>query len=198
MNVMNREPGDLSPCLRASVVKILLLVTSLLLTACGNAPTPPAPPPPKVTVARPVEREVVEWDEYTARLEAVDSVEVRARVSGYLESVHFADGAMVQEGRPAVHHRSAAVRGASASAPRPSVALAKARLESGREEPDARRQAGVEQRHLAGGGRHARRRGAPGEGRRARRRGGGRRGAARRRVHRGARAGERPRRAASW
>jgi len=51
-----------------------------------------------VTVARPVEREVVEWDEYTARLEAVDAVDVRARVSGYLEAVKFTDGAMVLDG----------------------------------------------------------------------------------------------------
>ncbi len=66
--------------------------------ACGNAPAPQAPAPAKVSVARPVERDVVEWDEYTARLEAVDSVEVRARVSGYLEAVRFADGATVKEG----------------------------------------------------------------------------------------------------
>jgi multidrug efflux pump subunit AcrA (membrane-fusion protein) len=67
----------------------------LLLAACGPAPAPVTPPPAKVTVARPVERDVVEWDEYTARLEAVDAVEVRARVSGYLEAVRFADGATV-------------------------------------------------------------------------------------------------------
>ncbi|MGH7856151.1 MAG: biotin/lipoyl-binding protein, partial [Candidatus Binatia bacterium] len=51
-------------------------------------------------MARPVEREVVEWDEYTARLEAVDFVEVRARVSGYLYEVHFQEGALVQAGDP--------------------------------------------------------------------------------------------------
>ncbi len=47
---------------------------------------------------QPVEREVTEWDEYTARLDAVDSVEVRPRVSGYLESIHFKDGALVKKG----------------------------------------------------------------------------------------------------
>jgi RND family efflux transporter MFP subunit len=51
-----------------------------------------------VTVSQPVAREVVEWDEYTGRLEAVESVEVRARVSGYLQSVHFTDGAVVKKG----------------------------------------------------------------------------------------------------
>jgi RND family efflux transporter MFP subunit len=49
-------------------------------------------------VSQPVVREVMEWDEYTGRLEAVESVEVRAQVSGYLQSVHFTDGAMVKKG----------------------------------------------------------------------------------------------------
>src|SRR5262249_20667583 len=48
--------------------------------------------------AHPVERDLTDWDEYTARLEAVDSVEVRARVSGYLESVHFREGSLVTKG----------------------------------------------------------------------------------------------------
>ncbi|WP_420886725.1 biotin/lipoyl-binding protein [Candidatus Kuenenia stuttgartensis] len=53
---------------------------------------------PIVTVSKPVVEEVVEWDEYTGRLEAVDTVDVRARVSGYLESIHFKDGQMVKNG----------------------------------------------------------------------------------------------------
>ncbi|HLY37787.1 MAG TPA: efflux RND transporter periplasmic adaptor subunit [Candidatus Binatia bacterium] len=65
--------------------------------ACGSRPAP-APPPPKVKVVHPVARDVTEWDEYTARLDAVDSVEVRPRVSGYLQSVHFQDGALVHKG----------------------------------------------------------------------------------------------------
>ena len=58
--------------------------------ACGQ-PAAQAPPPPKVTVVLPVEREVTEWDEYTARFDAVDSVEVRPRVNGYLQEIHFKD-----------------------------------------------------------------------------------------------------------
>ncbi len=71
----------------------------ILLTACPQqqAAAPP-PPPPKVTVSQPLVRDVVEWDEFTGRLEAVESVEVRARVSGYLQSVHFTDGAVVKKG----------------------------------------------------------------------------------------------------
>ena len=73
------------------------VATALLVCACGSRP-PPAPPPPKVKVVHPVARNVTEWDEYTARLDAIDSVEVRPRVSGYLQSVHFQDGALVHKG----------------------------------------------------------------------------------------------------
>jgi RND family efflux transporter MFP subunit len=76
---------------------LALCTVMLLVVACGRQ-QPQGPPPPKVTVARPVERELTDWDEYTARLEAVDSVEVRARVSGYLESVHFREGSLVKKG----------------------------------------------------------------------------------------------------
>lgn len=70
----------------------------LLLAACGGRNEAPAPPPPSVAVAHPVVQMVVEWDEYTGRLAAIESVEVRPRVGGYLQSVHFADGALVQAG----------------------------------------------------------------------------------------------------
>jgi RND family efflux transporter MFP subunit len=53
--------------------------------------------PPPVTVAKPVVKEIVEMDEYTGRFDAVGSVEIRARVGGYLESVHFQDGGLVKE-----------------------------------------------------------------------------------------------------
>src|SRR3989441_7118260 len=74
-----------------------LLAAVLVLSSCGPRPAP-APPPPKVKVVQPVAREITEWDEYTARLDAVDSVEVRPRVSGYLQSIHFQDGAIVKKG----------------------------------------------------------------------------------------------------
>ena len=68
----------------------------MLVIACGRQQSP-EPPPAKVTVAHPIEHDLTDWDEYTARLEAVDSVEVRARVSGYLESVHFREGSLVKK-----------------------------------------------------------------------------------------------------
>src|SRR5213593_4115675 len=73
------------------------LAAALVLSSCGARP-PPALPPPKVKVVQPVAREITEWDEYTARLDAVDSVEVRPRVSGYLQSIHFQDGTIVKKG----------------------------------------------------------------------------------------------------
>jgi len=68
------------------------------LTGCGAAPAPQAPPAPVVTVARPLEKDITDWDEYTGRIEPVESVEVRARVSGYLQSIHFDEGGVVEEG----------------------------------------------------------------------------------------------------
>ena len=57
-----------------------------------------APPAPPVTVANPVQKQIVEWDEYPGQFKAVDAIEVRARVSGYLEQIHFTDGQVVKQG----------------------------------------------------------------------------------------------------
>ena len=57
-----------------------------------------APPPPPVTVSQPVHREIVEWDEFTGQFAPVAYVEIRARVSGYLQSIHFQDGQIVAAG----------------------------------------------------------------------------------------------------
>jgi membrane fusion protein, multidrug efflux system len=56
-----------------------------------------APPAPPVTVATPIQRKVTQWDEYTGRFEARDQVEVRARVSGFIESIHFKDGQLIKK-----------------------------------------------------------------------------------------------------
>ena len=69
----------------------------LALAACGDS-NPPPPPPPPVTVAKPVSLAVVDRDEYVGRFVAMDMVEVRPRVSGYLEKVHFRDGQIVKAG----------------------------------------------------------------------------------------------------
>ncbi len=60
--------------------------------------SPTAGPPPAVTVSQAITREITDWDEYTGRFEAVANVEVRARVAGYLDQVHFKDGQIVAKG----------------------------------------------------------------------------------------------------
>jgi RND family efflux transporter MFP subunit len=74
----------------------------LAFAACGDngqqKGAQKAPPPPQVTVAPPVKRTVTDRDEYVGRFVAVSSVEIRARVSGYLEAVHFTDGEIVKQG----------------------------------------------------------------------------------------------------
>jgi membrane fusion protein, multidrug efflux system len=73
---------------------------SLVLAACaGTAAQQAPPPPPQVTVAEVIDRDVTEWDEFTGRLEAVDTVSVRPRVSGYVSSLSFTEGAIVGRGQ---------------------------------------------------------------------------------------------------
>jgi multidrug efflux system membrane fusion protein len=79
---------------------LLLSMGALAQSACSRAGAQPsqAPPPPKVTVAEVAAREVTEWDEFTGRLEAVQSVAIRPRVSGYVAAIRFDEGAMVKKG----------------------------------------------------------------------------------------------------
>jgi multidrug efflux system membrane fusion protein len=68
-----------------------------MLTGCGK-PASKTAPPAVVSVIQPVARDVVEWDEYIGRLESPETVEIRARVSGYLDKVHFKEGKEVKKG----------------------------------------------------------------------------------------------------
>jgi RND family efflux transporter MFP subunit len=78
---------------------VALSALALSVAACGDQKQAnQAPPPPAVTVALPVKRTVFDYDEYVGRFVAVNSVEIRARVSGYLDKVHFTDGQMVKQG----------------------------------------------------------------------------------------------------
>lgn len=73
----------------------------LVLAGCGSADSataPATPPPPAVKIAQPLSRETTEWDEYTGRIEAVNAVDIRARVGGYLDKVNFTAGAKVKKG----------------------------------------------------------------------------------------------------
>jgi membrane fusion protein, multidrug efflux system len=83
---------------RAPAAAIVLALTAVL-AGCGEGQKQQAaPPPPKVTVAKPIKRTIVDQDEYVGRFVAVDVVEVRARVSGYLDKVYFQDGQKVKQG----------------------------------------------------------------------------------------------------
>ncbi|HEX7088184.1 MAG TPA: efflux RND transporter periplasmic adaptor subunit [Vicinamibacterales bacterium] len=78
---------------------VLLILLALTATACTRtAAQPSEPPPPQVPVAEVVARQVTEWDEFTGRLEAVNTVAVRPRVSGYVSAVRFDEGAIVRRG----------------------------------------------------------------------------------------------------
>ncbi len=80
---------------------LLAFVTLVTIAGCGkqnDSGAKPAQAPPSVKIAQPLAQDVTEWDEYTGRIEAVSSVDVRARVSGYLEKVNFKAGEMVKKG----------------------------------------------------------------------------------------------------
>jgi len=94
MTQQSDEPRTVGAC-------ALALIALLGLTACdprASSQAPKAPPLPVITVSKPIVKDITEWDEFVGRFDAVQSVEVRARVSGYLQSVHFKDGALVRKG----------------------------------------------------------------------------------------------------
>ncbi len=90
-------PGRHLP-LSAQLIAMAVLSMDLLLTGCGKQDSKTAPAPPVVSVVQPIAREVIEWDEYIGRLESPETVEIRARVSGYLDKVHFKEGKEVKKG----------------------------------------------------------------------------------------------------
>jgi membrane fusion protein, multidrug efflux system len=77
----------------------LLPSVAVLIGSCDDKPgTAAAPPAPPVTVAHPMQKLITEWDEYTGRFAAVETVEIRARVSGFVDSIHFKEGQIVKQG----------------------------------------------------------------------------------------------------
>jgi RND family efflux transporter MFP subunit len=80
------------------VLRLALVALGIGLAGCARAPSAaPAAAPVPVTVSYPVERDVTDYADFTGRTAAVDSVEVRARVSGYLDKVYFKEGALVKK-----------------------------------------------------------------------------------------------------
>ena len=87
--------------LRQNTVHFILsfaVVVLLVLPGCRKAPPAPQQGPLPVNVITAIEKEVTEWDEFTGRIEAVESVDIRPRVSGYITEIHFKAGAVVNKG----------------------------------------------------------------------------------------------------
>ncbi len=107
-----------------------------LALGCRQPPPPHQPPPPKVTVARPVRRDVADRREYTGHIDAVESVDIRARVRGFLEKVNFQEGTEVKAGDLLYEidprEYQAAVNQAQADVQRLQAQLAQAESELGR------------------------------------------------------------------
>jgi multidrug efflux pump subunit AcrA (membrane-fusion protein) len=81
----------------ALITQVSLFALLPLLTACSNSEAS-APPPPTIEVAKVVEKNVADWDEYTGRLQAIDYVDIRPRIAGSIDRVAFKEGQVVKRG----------------------------------------------------------------------------------------------------
>jgi RND family efflux transporter MFP subunit len=121
---------------RSALAVLAVGFLTILLAGCGAKAAPPQPPPPAVTVAPVEQKELVEWDEFTGRTEPVESVEVRPRVSGYIQEVRFQSGQLVKKSDVlfVIDPRwyQAAFNNLEAEAERAGVQLENARREAGR------------------------------------------------------------------
>src|SRR5580700_12306607 len=83
-----------------SVLGPVIVLLAATLSGCDGKPAAPqaAAAPPPVTVAQPTKRTITDWDEFTGRFDAVEEVQIRARVGGYVTNVEFKDGDMVNAG----------------------------------------------------------------------------------------------------
>jgi len=79
---------------------VMLGLISLVSVGCQKKAPPTPPPPPKVTVSKPLIGDMVSYMEFTGRSESVGSVEIRARVTGFLQAVHYEEGGYVKAGDP--------------------------------------------------------------------------------------------------
>src|SRR5260221_615921 len=89
---------SLKTCFHLLSSSLGLVATMILSTGCSRSAALQRPQPPAVTVVPVEQKEIVEWDEFTGRTEPVQSVEVRPRVSGYIQEVRFQSGQLVKKG----------------------------------------------------------------------------------------------------
>ncbi|MFZ2508056.1 MAG: efflux RND transporter periplasmic adaptor subunit [Steroidobacteraceae bacterium] len=78
---------------------VVALMAALSVAACGGQNEQQGFPPPDVSVSTVVQKSITEWDDYSGHVEAVDSAEIRARVSGHLNGVHYREGGLVKQGQ---------------------------------------------------------------------------------------------------
>jgi hypothetical protein len=105
----------------------LALAAVLVLSACGKAPeSAEQMPAAKVSVAEVIEQPINEWDEFTGRLEAPESVEIRPRVSGFIDQVAFDEGSLVSNASKHSCNRLAPARPARKAKPIAASAYARA------------------------------------------------------------------------
>jgi multidrug efflux system membrane fusion protein len=74
-----------------------VFLLSLVIAAPDAAHAQGGPPPPKVVVSKPIAKQISRWDEFTGRFEPMEQVEIRPRVSGFIDRIHFKDGQIVQK-----------------------------------------------------------------------------------------------------
>ncbi len=117
------------------IMAVSVLITGMLYGCSAPSEAQGTPPAPEVSVATPIVEQVVDWDEFTGRFEAPQSVEVRARVGGYIQAVHFRDGQYVRKGQllftldPRPAQAALASARAQAAQAEAQVALARSELE---------------------------------------------------------------------
>ncbi len=92
------NPKSSTKCFSLIFLSFTLAVVGLVTTGCEHKVEQKAPPPPTVTVAPVEQQAIVEWNEFTGRTEPVESVEIRPRVSGYIQEIRFQSGQMVKKG----------------------------------------------------------------------------------------------------
>ncbi len=97
--IKDSPPENWTNCLHRYGFTALAVLTAVDLFGCGaKPPEAQTPPPPAVTVAYPVQKEVIEWDTYTGYLQAPESVNLAARVSGLITEAPFVEGSIVKKG----------------------------------------------------------------------------------------------------
>ncbi len=100
MTRVNRERSKTQRAIEAAAAWTMVSSLAVILAGCGERPRPQPPPPPKVTVAQPVQRMVTDRLELSGNTQAVYTVQLVARVTGYLDQVLFRDGQLVKKGQP--------------------------------------------------------------------------------------------------